>query len=152
MAKKKNKQSASQFPKIYRFITERKLWVKIKKSSFSLSNQSKLTKIKWIFSIVFLFLTTIILISAILFFTVNLYDNLVVFNKVNSERQQIQSQINFWKSIANKYDGYKDAYFKIALLEYKLGNIKSSQEYNKKALLLDPNFEDAKKLDVLLNK
>jgi tetratricopeptide (TPR) repeat protein len=63
----------------------------------------------------------------------------------------LQSKANFWQAIIDKYDGYKDAYFQKALLEYNLGQIDKAKEDNAKALLLDPNFTDAKKLETVLN-
>lgn len=83
---------------------------------------------------------------------VNFYKLSNAYVKINSERYDLGKKINFWQSIANKYEGYKDAYFQIALLEYKLGNFKKALEYNKKALFLDPNFEDSKRLEILLEE
>jgi tetratricopeptide (TPR) repeat protein len=62
----------------------------------------------------------------------------------------MQSKINFWQSIADKYEGYKDAYFQMAVLDYQLGNLQKAKSENKKALSLDPNFTDAQKLEVVL--
>jgi tetratricopeptide (TPR) repeat protein len=95
---------------------------------------------------------SILLIIGILTFAVRFYKSFSEFTKINSERHSLQEKINFWQSVANKYEGYKDAYFQIAILEYRLGNFNKAQEYNKKTLLLDPNFEDSKKLEVLLEE
>jgi len=67
------------------------------------------------------------------------------------QRQQIQDKINFWQSIADKYEGYKDAYFQMAILDYNLGNFKKAKLDDQKALTLDPNFEDAKNLNAVLS-
>lgn len=85
-------------------------------------------------------------------FTSSFYQKAAEYRKISLERKNTEEKINFWKSIANKYEGYKDAYFQIALLEFRLGNIKNALEYNKKALFLDPNFEDSKKLQILLEE
>jgi len=85
-----------------------------------------------------------------LFFTVKTYQNLDQAIQINNQRQILQGKINFWQSIIDKYDGYKDAYFSKRLLEYNLGQIQKAKEDNLKALLLDPNFEDAKKLEIVL--
>jgi hypothetical protein len=132
-----------QFPNIYRFITER--------MSFRLSWRPKLSRLAFltlasISILISLVLTTGIIISAII-----IYQNLNQTVQINNQRQDLQSKANFWQSISDKYDGYKDAYFQKALLEYKLGQIDKSKQDNLKALLLDPNFEDAKKLEMVLD-
>ena len=101
--------------------------------------------------------TIIIIISAILimgiiFFGISMYKNLNQLTIIVKDRQNLNSKINFWQSIAQQYEGYKDAYFQIAVLQYKLGDFYKSKVANNKALILDPNFEEAKKLQILLNK
>jgi tetratricopeptide (TPR) repeat protein len=56
------------------------------------------------------------------------------------QRLQVEDEVKYWEGIANKYQGYRDVYYRIAALQYKLGNISESQKYVKKALELDPNF------------
>ena len=151
MKKKKNNTLASQFPKIYRIITERKTVVKTYKLAIRLLNQPKLKKyMPWITKVFSLF-AIIILSFGIIIFTLKIYENIATYTKIVFERQNLRSQISFWKSISEKYEGYKDAYFRIALLEYRLGNFDKAKEYNQKALFLDPNFEDAKKLEEILS-
>lgn len=146
----KNKKKTSQFPNIYRAITESKTLNKFKKMEFRLLNQSKHKKIIYYAFISLFFLIIVFLSFGILVSGLKFYKYVSLYAKISSERQSLQGKINFWQSIADKYEGYKDAYFQIALLEYKLGNFKKAREYNKKALLLDPNFEDSKKLEILL--
>jgi tetratricopeptide (TPR) repeat protein len=148
----KNKKNPSQFPNIYRLITESTILKKLKKLEFRLIWQSKHKKYVFYSLTGFSVFLTIILILGILLMGVNFYKTASEYKKVASERKNIQEKINFWQSIANKYEGYKDSYFQIALLEYRLGNTNKAREYNKKALLLDPNFEDSKKLQLLLEE
>lgn len=148
----KNKKKTSQFPNIYRFITESKLLKNIKKIEFKLIWQSKHHKYFYYFLAFLSVLTTLIFLFGIVMFTSSFYQKAAEYRKISLERKNTQEKINFWKSIANKYEGYKDAYFQIALLEFRLGNTKNALEYNKKALLLDPNFEDSKKLQILLEE
>lgn len=148
----KKTKKTSQFPKIYRIITEYKLIKKINKAWFRLLNQSKYSKYLQISLRIFVFIVLVILIFAVAFFSIKIYKYAGIYSKTTFQRQELRSQINFWKSIADKYEGYKDAYFRIALLEYRLGNFKTAMEYNQKALRLDPNFDDAKKLEAVLNK
>jgi len=139
-----------QFPSIYRFITERKHGLSSIKNKFRLSNQSKLKNLLIFVSAGLVFLIVIILVFGIVFLGISTFRYSLQAEKINNQRQDLQTQINFWQSIADKYEGYKDAYFRIAVLEYQLGDFQKSKDYNKKALLLDPNFDDAKKLEVVL--
>lgn len=138
---KKPNKFIQEFPKIFRIIPENKLIEKILKS-------------KQLFYLTLGFILTfiLVLIMGIGLMSINLYRNTDSFSQIISQRSQMQNQINFWQSIADKYQGYKDAYFQIAILEYKLGDLEKARQTNTKALLLDPNFDDAKKLEVLLNK
>ena len=152
MKKKKANKKPQQFPKNYRFITESKTFKSISKYWFRLSNQAKAKKFFQYTSVVLVILTILVLIFGITIFSINLYKNYQQFAQISSQRQNMQSQINFWQSVADKYDGYKDAYFREAILQYNLGDFKNAKINNEKALLLDPNFSDAKKLEDVLNK
>jgi len=131
-----------QFPNIYRIITE--------KLTFRLSWQPKLSKMTVFVLASISVLISLVLVIGIVFFAVISYQNLSQVVHVNNQRQDLQGKVNFWQSISDKYDGYKDAYFQKALLEYELGQIDQAKQDNLKALLLDPNFMDAKKLETVL--
>lgn len=140
-----------QFPNISRFITERGVFKKHLKLTFSLSLQSKHKKFLTIFTAIAVFIIIVILTAGIGVFSLKSYQNYQQITQINAQRQQIQSKINFWQSIADKYPGFKDAYFQMAILDYNLGNFKKAKSENQKALTLDPNFEDAKNLKVVLD-
>lgn len=149
----KNKKPASwrtQFPNIYRIITENVTLQKLVKLEFRLLNQSKYKKEITYFLSLIVFVVVILLSVGISVLAIKLYQEINLYSKTISQRQAMQKKINFWLSFTQKYEGYKDAYFQIALLEYRLGNFEKSRYHNKKALLLDPGFEDAKNLEVLL--
>jgi hypothetical protein len=131
-----------QFPNIYRLITE--------KLSFRLSWQPKLTKVTFLALASISILISLVLVVGIIVFAVKNYQNLNQAIQINEQRQVLQGKVNFWQSISDRYNGYKDAYFQKALLEYKLEQIDKAKQDNLKALLLDPNFADAKKLEILL--
>jgi tetratricopeptide (TPR) repeat protein len=152
MKNKEKKKVTSQFPNIYRIITESKVVVKAKKSWFRLLSKPKLKKFLLILSGILVFATILILIVGIVVFSFKFYENYVSYQKLLEKRQNLQSKINFWQSVWQKYPGYKDAYFQAAILEYQLGDLQQAQNYNQKALLLDPNFENAIKLEDSLNK
>lgn len=150
MKKKKNSKPASQFPNIYRTITESGFFKNLEKNEFRLLNQPKLKKPIAFISIILVFLAVLLLLAGIGIFSIKLYKYFNSYRQISAQRQNLEEKVNFWQSIADKYEGYKDAYFQIALLEYRLGNFEKAKEYNNKALILDPNFEDAKKLEALL--
>lgn len=149
--KVENSGKKPQSPNISRIITERGVFKKNLRLSFSLSLQPKLKKFLVIFAAMAVFVVMVVLTAGIAFFTVKVYQNYQQIAQINAQRQQIQGKINFWQSIADKYDGYKDAYFQMAILDYSLGNFKKAKIENQKALTLDPNFDDAKNLKVALD-
>ena len=62
------------------------------------------------------------------------------------QRVQLQQEVQAWQQVANKYKGYRDVYYRIASIQYKLGNVASAQSYVKKALQLDPNYPEGQVL------
>lgn len=81
----------------------------------------------------------------------DLNKNLLEKQRINQEKEKILSEIKFWQDISQKYKGYRDAYFKLSLLEYQLGNIDKSRTYLKTTFTLDPNFEKGRELEKLLH-
>jgi tetratricopeptide (TPR) repeat protein len=115
-----------EFPKNIRFITE---------YSFS---QVQSHNIKVVVTSAFsLFLLALMLIQGYM-----LAYNANQQSLAASQATQVQNEIEYWEDVANKYQGYRDVYYRIATLQYKLGNVNESQEYLKKALELDPNFPE----------
>ncbi len=114
------------FPKNLRLITE---------YHFS---QSQSFTIKIILtSVVSIFLLGLISLQGIA-----IWYNLHQKEVLAQQRQQVENEVTYWEGIANKYQGYRDVYMRIAALQYKLGNTTESQKYVKKALELDPNFPE----------
>ena len=124
------------FPKNLRFFTE---------YTFS-ESQSHYIKVV-VVSVVSLFLLSLITLQGI-----TIWANLLLQISFTQERSQLQNEVTYWENIANKYKGYRDVDYRIAALQYKLGNISESQKYVKKALQLDPNYQDAKDLDAELRR
>jgi len=135
----KQKLSQSQaetialFPKNIRFIPD-----------YTFSNaQSHSIKVILV-SIVSVFLLALIFLQS-----VSLWDNYKQQESLSQNRQQLQNEVNYWEQIASKYQGYRDVDYRIAAIEYKLGNTVESQEYVKKALQLDPNFPEGRVLGAM---
>jgi hypothetical protein len=76
----------------------------------------------------------------------NLNINLVKLNAVKQERSKIATQINYWKSFTDKYKGYRDGYYQLAVLEYQIGENRLALDYLGKTLEIDPNFNQADEL------
>lgn len=147
----KNKHSASQFPKNYRFITELNIFKSVSNYWFRLPNQSKTKKSLIILSISCFFILIPFLFLGISVVGLKFYENIKTYNKLSLQRENLQNQKNFWQSVSQKYGSYKDAYFRMALLDYRLGDFEKAKEENNKALLLDPNYNDAKSLQKILD-
>lgn len=95
-------------------------------------------------------LLSLALISAVVMMGVEFYQLNQKLQRQNVERQSIQAELGRWEKIIEKYPNYRDAYFKAAVLEYRLKNDSTAKEYLQKALELDPSFEEGRKLEKLL--
>jgi hypothetical protein len=123
---KTNVETIVLFPNNLRFITE---------YTFS-DRQSHYIKVA-IVSIVSLFLLALIFLHGVIF-----RYNINQQKLLSQQRVQLQSEVAYWKEVATKYQGYRDVDYRIAALEYRLGNVSESQEYVKRALQLDPNYPE----------
>lgn len=122
MATKQNK--SRKFPSIYRTITDKK-------------NAP-------------LVVVSMLIITGILIVGVDLNSNLNEKNLRQKVHTSKIEEIKFWEENLPKYPEYRDAYFRIAVLYYEVGNFDKSEEYLKKVFFLDPSFEEGKKLEKLL--
>lgn len=91
-----------------------------------------------------------ILIVAIALISWNIQSNMQEKKQLEQNRAKIQGEVNYWREMVNKYPGNRDAYFQLALLEYQLGDTQASSTYVTKVKLLDPNFQEAYKLEKVL--
>ena len=123
-------ETAALFPRNHRFITEH---------SFS-KNQSYTIKVVLV-SAVSLFLLILIFLQS-----VTLWYNIRQQEALAQNRTQLQNEVTYWEQVANKYQGYRDVYYRIAALQYKLGDTAESQKYVRKALQLDPNYPEGRVL------
>lgn len=127
----------NKFPRFYRFITEQKYFKKIKKHQWRLITAG--------------FVSAIIL-GAIVIVGVDSYKNYRENKELMEKRKNIENQIEFWQSVNQKYPGFRDSYFQLALLEYQLKDFDKARTYLKEALRLDPNFKSGRKLESILSK
>lgn len=120
----KNSKKALQFPSILRTFTEK----------YFLAS-----------------LVSFIIVAIIIIVGLDLYRNIKQKEEIDKERQEIISKIQYWQGITNKYKDYRDAYFQLAILEYRLGNFKGSKFYLERALVIDPNFDKGRELEKVLS-
>ena len=142
----------NKFPSISRRITENKSLQNLRKKWIKLLNQYKLNKIYAYFSIFLTLLISLVLIISLFFVIFDFSQNFTKYQELNLKRQEISSKINFWKSIANKYSGYPDAYFNIAVLYFELNDLRNSRAYLNRTLMLNPGYKNALELDKSLKE
>jgi len=127
---KQDEAKKLQFPRIYRKIPEKSEFLYILKIL-------KQMAVLFAFAVIF---------ALILFTAVDLYRNYAQNQQIQSQRQKLIHEINIWKSFSDKYKNYKEVYFQIAVREFQLGDFTSARQYLQKSLFIDPNYEEALKL------
>ena len=126
MAKKLNK--LKQLPHIYRIFTAVKLY-----------------PIR-AFLVAMLALTTTLL----LFEIATLAYNYVRENQAREkEKGELLREKVLLQRVVKKYPDFRDGYYKLAEVEYRLDNIEGAKWYIQKALEIDPNFKPARELERL---
>ena len=98
----------------------------------------------------FALVISLFLLTAVIFSGFNLYKSNSQKQEVDKERWEIIKEVTFWKSVVAKYSDYRDAYFQLAILHYRLGDFVSSKFYLEKTLDIDPNFEKGRELEEIL--
>lgn len=98
------------------------------------------------------FVALIFIVTAVVV-GLDLQSNLQVKGSVDSQREVLISDLNFWKDFLTQHRNYPDAYFQISIVEYKLGDMTQAKMYAEKGLTLDPNSQDGIRLErFLVNK
>lgn len=75
---------------------------------------------------------------------------LLEIEKNERTREEIEREISKWEMIISIKHNYRDAYFRLAVLNYQIFKNEESKQYLEKAMTLDPNFEEGKRLRELL--
>jgi len=63
-------------------------------------------------------------------------------NKTKFAREQLTTEVRNLKILETQYKNYRDIFFRIAILDYRLGNLTEARTYIKKSLEVDPNFNE----------
>jgi len=69
-----------------------------------------------------------------------------------ADPQDIKKLITLWEKIVAEKSNYRDGYLQLAILNYKIYENQKALESLKKALEIDPNFTEARKLEKLLTQ
>ena len=123
--KKKKEANKAHSPKLYRFLTDLRLWVVIA------------SVVLWVF---------------IGFASVELFHNLEHKKQLENKQKQLYTDIRHWQEMAVKYPESRDVYFRLAVLEYQVGAKAKAKEYIEKVLEFDPNFKEGRSMEKLLSK
>lgn len=122
-----------KFPKIYRFITETDRWFcRMGERSFWIPTISVLT------------------IVGLLFGAFMLVESRGVKDELSLKRVGLMAAAQEWEETKQKFPGYRDAYFALAVLYYQLGEREKARENLDRALEIDPNFEGGREMEKLL--
>src|SRR4030042_4540168 len=70
--------------------------------------------------------------------------------KFYSDPNDIEKFIMAWEKIIEEKPGYRDGYLQLAYLYYQLYENEKAEEYLKKAIELDPNYQPARALKQLI--
>lgn len=75
---------------------------------------------------------------------ISVQKSLQSLENIKNERTQIEKEVIYWEDVVKDHKGYRDAYFKLALLEFQLGNKDKAKTYTEKTLEIDPNYAPAR--------
>lgn len=97
-------------------------------------------------------------LSGVFFFCLMLYmivqlsGSLQIQKRVEVERARVVSDRVFWEAVTKERPEYRDGYFMLALLEYRMGRKQEAKKNVSKALEIDPNFREGRELEEMLHK
>ncbi len=146
------KKLTNKFPSISRRFTENSVFMVFIKKWQNFKKASVVKKSIIVTSTILALILIVILASLTIFLTFKFSQNLDTYTKVSSQRSQIYGKINFWKSITQKYEGYSEGYFNIAILYYQLGKFNDSRSFLDIAIRYSPNEKQALDLDKKLRQ
>lgn len=140
-------KSKFEFPRIYRSITELpfRVFRFLKAIHAEIIGKHRLVS----HIVVILFLSFVFVSTIVVGF--DLLKNTEQKRQLDKERREIISNINFWKDFVSKHRDYRDGYFQLAILEYRLNDLGKAKLYLEKSLAIDPNFEKGRELEQILN-
>lgn len=115
-----------EFPNISRFITEEvvaKVRSIVKTPAF------------------FIHIFSGIILLAIAFQASTMLHTWKQFSSMQQQEAKLYQEVSYWQDITKRFANYRDGYFSLAVLYYRLGNDVKARENIEKALSIDPRFE-----------
>lgn len=99
----------------------------------------------------------IIIVSFLLLFAILVSGIDIVRTKKEKEaklqkKEMVLKEIAYWQKIVSKHSGYRDGYFRLALLLYEVGDREGMSQHIQKTLDIDPNYQPARDLEKEMNK
>lgn len=91
-------------------------------------------------------LSILFVLSTVLIISLDLHSNYLEQTRLTDKNIKILREVVFWQEQVKIHPDFRDAYFKLALLNYQLGNFKEANKDLEKTLILDPNFEKGREL------
>lgn len=69
----------------------------------------------------------------------------LLLRSANAQEAYIKEERAYWEEVVKRHQGYRDAYFKLAILSFQLGEKEKAKEYLREVFLIDPNFEEGRR-------
>jgi len=142
----KKKKYVKKSPSNSRTITASPNRGETEPSKFSFPKISSIKLVKLYREALKIFVVVIFVVAS----TVVGYDlknNLQIKQSIDSQREILVHDLNFWENFVSTHKNYRDAYFQASILEYKLGDKSKAKMYFEKGLSLDPSSIDGGKLE-----
>lgn len=119
------KKKVQQFPSIYRFITEYGRF-----------------RLVWPTYRFLVFFFTVLFALSIVVAGYSLYITIQEKKATDTKRARVSQEIQYWEKIVSKYTGYRDAYLKLAVLQYQVGEFDRARYFARKGFEIDPNSRE----------
>lgn len=120
------KRGLSEFPSISRFIPE----------AFLTSLRKTVTTPTF-----FMHLISFVVCLAIVYQGSVLVKTWKKFSSLQTQEARLYQEVSYWQDVTTKFANYRDGYFSLAVLYYRLGNDAKAKENLEKVLSIDPRFE-----------
>ncbi|MCL4354869.1 hypothetical protein M1349_05410 [Patescibacteria group bacterium] len=92
------------------------------------------------------------LLVVLVFVGMDVYQKSQRYFELSYQKENIRQEISGLEKKIQTYPSFKEGYLRLAILEYRLGNINKSRKYIRKAVLLDPNYKQAQDFAKLIGE
>jgi tetratricopeptide (TPR) repeat protein len=88
----------------------------------------------------------------LLYMIVQLSHTIQMQQQLVTQREKLQHDISFWQQVTKDRPEYRDGYFMLAVLQYRMGKTIAAKKNVAKALEIDPNFKEGKSFRQLVGE